>query len=252
MDKAVLNLYLTVHPQFTLPSKKTKQASDDLNLLPFVKAKRVKKTPNEDEPIPQPKALSFVSFMVMSPLAAPVPAPIAVTLAAGTQDRSTRRFTKNPIHQKAWTAASKQADQLQLGKTKVTSPRIEVSPMANSVQGSPRPNDAAQIQSITPPATGFVLGGTIDLFGLTSHPAKLTSWHGPPPPGVVVNSETPVYQHVEIDSIFASDFIPLLGGTPFKQFEFQKVTFTYQNYALYVHLPMNSSKTSLMYLQHTL
>jgi hypothetical protein len=83
-----------------------------------------------------------------------------------------------------------------------------------------------------PPETGFMLEGTINLFGLESHPVTFRSWHGPPPGGVEVGSDIPVYQSVKVDSVSLADLIPMLEGTPLAKFHMKDITITYQNYIL--------------------
>ncbi len=84
----------------------------------------------------------------------------------------------------------------------------------------------------TPPPEGFILSGNLDLFGLNDFEVSVWSWHGPPPAGVVVGSEVPVYQQVEVGTIRPAMFIPLLNGTPLGDFELRNVLITYQNYDL--------------------
>jgi hypothetical protein len=133
---------------------------------------------------------------------------------------------KHPHHHRAWQAASKGKKEVRLGDLLISNPQVA------------KPLDALHARtsdesSATPPASGFVMTGSFSLFG-TSKTAQLKSWHGPPPTHVVIGKELPIYQHAEVDCVLASDFLPLLAGTPMDTFEFENVTFTFQNYNLYV------------------
>ncbi|KAG9119488.1 hypothetical protein FRC07_005468 [Ceratobasidium sp. 392] len=89
-----------------------------------------------------------------------------------------------------------------------------------------------------PPSTGFMLEGTISLFGLDTHKIALQSWHGPPPPDVDIGTDFPVYQRVQIDKLRPVDILPLLEGSPLSELEFQSVTITYQNYQFVKTIPI--------------
>ncbi|KAG8775918.1 hypothetical protein FRC12_001190 [Ceratobasidium sp. 428] len=126
-----------------------------------------------------------------------------------------------PIHpttHTAWRSIRKNAKHVTIGDVRIEKPHLA--------------NDGNDLEDTTPapPVTGFMLEGTISLFGLHSHRVALQSWHGPPPPDVEVGVDVPIYQRVQLGSIHPSEFIPLLESTPFSEFEFKNVTITYQNY----------------------
>ncbi|KAG9104818.1 hypothetical protein FRC07_009693, partial [Ceratobasidium sp. 392] len=132
--------------------------------------------------------------------------------------------SSHPRTQVAWQAIRKNVDSVKLGDVQLKNPRL-------ATNG----DDPGELP-VAPPATGFLIEGTIRLFGLESD-VKLQSWHGPTPPDVQLGSEPPVYQRVQLDSIRPSDLIPLLEDTPFSNFEFRDVTITYQNYQFVKTLP---------------
>ena len=158
-----------------------------------------------------------------SDIAAPATLPSNFARNARLKD-----IMKHPFHQRAWQAASKGKKEVELGDLMISNPQVDKPPDATH-------DDTPDESSATPPASGFVLTGSINLFG-TGIIVQLKSWHGPPPPHVVIGKDLPVYQHAELDSILASDFIPLFAGTSMDDFEFDNVTFTFQNYDLCVIL----------------
>ena len=137
-----------------------------------------------------------------------------------------KNIMNHPLHQRAWQAASQRKKEMQLGDLVISNPQVGKPPDATH-------DDTPDELSATPPSSGFVLTGSFSLFG-TGIIAQLKSWHGPPPPHVVVGKDLPIYQHAELDSILASDFLPLFAGTPMDDFVFKNVTFTFQNYDLCV------------------
>lgn len=158
-----------------------------------------------------------------------VPSLIAARAHQNSKSASNTRLQNimsHPTHQRAWQAASWGLKEVKLGDVTIANPRID----------KPGPGTSDETLSATPSATGFVLAGSIHLFG-TDKVAQLKSWHGPPPPHVIIGQDLPVYQHAEIDNIRASDFLPLLANTPFDEFEFKNIIFTYQNYDLCAIVP---------------
>ncbi|KAL0955635.1 hypothetical protein HGRIS_001868 [Hohenbuehelia grisea] len=129
------------------------------------------------------------------------------------------KIATHPLHVRAWRAATQHKDQVDLGGVLVSKPSVDGS--------SSLPSESPD--GPTPPPGGFVLTGTIKLFGLDKD-AVLKSWHGPPPPHVVLGKDLPIYQEAVVNSIFASDFIPFLRYTRFTVLEFKQVTVTRQNY----------------------
>ena len=138
---------------------------------------------------------------------------------------NSREFMTHPLHQNAWDAASKQLDSVMLGNTSITHPVVKQEILRDCTRHTTDP------YPLTPPASGFVLAGDIQVFG-SAHSAKFESWHGPTPLGVVVRSDVPFYQHAIIGQIHLSELFPLLAETPFKDFALQNVIFTYQNCVL--------------------
>ena len=92
--------------------------------------------------------------------------------------------------------------------------------------GDPKPH---------PPLDGFVLQGEIELFGVPTLIAQFTSWQGPPPPTVVIPKDiTPTYHQAKIDHLRVTDFVPLLAGTSWKDFQLDQVLVIFQNAQLCV------------------
>ncbi|KAG8701045.1 hypothetical protein FRC08_004307, partial [Ceratobasidium sp. 394] len=126
-----------------------------------------------------------------------------------------------PVHPSAhaaWKSIYDKAGHVHLGDVRIEQPHLADD--GNDI-GDP---------TISPPITGFMLEGKIKLFGLDSHEVALQSWHGPPPPDVEIGADVPIYQRVQLQSVRPAEFVPLLKGVFFSEFEFQNVTITYQNY----------------------
>lgn len=135
----------------------------------------------------------------------------------------TANYAQEPIHQVAWNAISKGLPFVKLGDTRISNPRLEL----------PRDIEPISSHSRTPPPTGFVLGGTIYLFGLEKYPVHLRSWHGPSRfLARFLTGGNPIYQVCTIKTIPASEIIPLLADTPVKDLLLREVSITYQNYSL--------------------
>ncbi|KAG9085709.1 hypothetical protein FRC06_003488 [Ceratobasidium sp. 370] len=163
----------------------------------------------------------------------PAPTPSLLTeplsgapLVEGTlSDQDPSAVIVHPSTHAAWKSIYEKAGHVHLGDVRVGQPHIADD--GNDI-GDP---------GISPPATGFMLEGTIKLFGLDSHEVTLQSWHGPPPPDVEIGADVPVYQRVQLQSIRPAELVPLLKGAFFSEFEFESVTITYQNYQLWVFGP---------------
>ncbi|KAG8706268.1 hypothetical protein FRC09_002495, partial [Ceratobasidium sp. 395] len=125
--------------------------------------------------------------------------------------------TPHPRTHVAWQAIRKNADSVKLGDVEIKKPFLVVN---DDIPGS---------LPLAPPAAGFLIGGTLKVFGLDRE-VQLQSWHGPTPPDVQLGSEPPIYQRVLLGSLRPSELIPLLEGTPFSDFELQNVIVTRQNY----------------------
>ncbi|KAG8718276.1 hypothetical protein FRC09_012899 [Ceratobasidium sp. 395] len=135
-------------------------------------------------------------------------------------------ISTHPSTHAAWQSIFKQSGHISLGGVRVENPRL-----------ADDGNDIGDPTKV-PPSTGFMLEGTIRLFGLDSHKVPLQSWHGPPPPDVEVGSELPVFQRVQLGDIRPIEFIPLLKDTPLSNLEFQNTIITYQNYRFNKTIPI--------------
>ncbi|KAI0643226.1 hypothetical protein C8Q79DRAFT_915601 [Trametes meyenii] len=127
-------------------------------------------------------------------------------------------FVTHPRTHTAWRSIIQNASHVTLGDVRLENPRL-----AQNGNDIGEPTDA-------PPSTGFMLEGNIKLFGIEKYDVALQSWHGPPPPGIDVGSDIPVYQRVQLQDACLCDLVPLLEGTPFADIEFTNITITYQNY----------------------
>lgn len=124
----------------------------------------------------------------------------------------------HPRTHKAWQSVVKNSAHVTLGDVRLEKPHL----VANG-DGGGEPTTA-------PPAEGFMLEGTIKLFGLESHSVPLQSWHGFVPPDVDTSAvDAPIYQRVQLGSIHPAVLVPALANTPLATFEFQNVTITHQN-----------------------
>ncbi|KAI0761189.1 hypothetical protein BD413DRAFT_617238 [Trametes elegans] len=132
--------------------------------------------------------------------------------------RRSGTYLTHPTTHAAWKSLVKNATHVTIGDVHLTDPHL-----ADDGNDIGKPKAA-------PPATGFMLEGTIKLFGLDAYEVALQSWHGPPPPSVDIGSDVAVYQRVQLSSVLIRDLIPLLEGTQFDTFEFRNVTITYQNH----------------------
>ncbi|KAG9094206.1 hypothetical protein FRC06_011055 [Ceratobasidium sp. 370] len=124
----------------------------------------------------------------------------------------------SPRTHTAWQSIVRKKDHADIGGVHVENPRLA------------RDGNDVDPSTLVPPATGFMLEGTIKLFGLDSYKVNLWSWHGPPPADVQVGADPPVYQHVQVRGVGLAELIPLLAGTPLSQVEVPSVSITYQNY----------------------
>ncbi|KAG8785050.1 hypothetical protein FRC12_018030 [Ceratobasidium sp. 428] len=138
--------------------------------------------------------------------------------------------TPHPRAQAAWQAVRKNADSVKLGDVQINYPHLVTN------------GDPSELP-LAPPATGFLVEGTLKIFGL-DRDVKLQSWHGPTPPNVQLDSEPPVYQRVQLESLDPLEIISQLSDTSFPQFEFQNVVITYQNYQFVKTLPIGWSITA--------
>ncbi|KAG9096176.1 hypothetical protein FRC06_008959, partial [Ceratobasidium sp. 370] len=249
VDVALRDEYLKTHPGTSASSPEkiskagpsTKSTKSTTSYTPLVAA-----SPALALPGPPERSPAYVDFHARAghttayAMAATTSLSSAPTTGLNAESFRARRQTDTPRlatlapHPRthtAWQAIRKNADTLKLGDMQLKNPRL----VTDGSQSHELP--------LAPPATGFLIEGTIKLFGL-DHEVQLQSWHGPIPPNIQLGSEPPVYQRVQIDNIRPSEFIPLLENTPFSDFEFQRVTLTYQNYPFVKTLPLGWTITA--------
>jgi hypothetical protein len=142
---------------------------------------------------------------------------------------------ENPEASSAFQAAVNSASTTTLSGTVISNPgvaleapqRFSGNDGLNIIPSTPTPTTTAQV-----PPEGFILTGTINLFGLGSliNPPNFYSYHGTLAPDLIIpNGESPTYQIVALDhDIRMSLLIPSLKGTAFDQIALKNPTFTYQ------------------------
>ncbi|KAG8711415.1 hypothetical protein FRC08_015924, partial [Ceratobasidium sp. 394] len=249
VDVALRDEYLKTHPGTSTSSPEkiskagpsTESTESTTTYAPLIAASPALAHRGPSERSPAPVDLrARVDYTSAYAMAATIFPGLAPTAGPNTELFFSRRpvdiprpatVAPHPRTHTAWQAIRKKAGTLKLGDVQLRNPRLVP-------DGGP-PNELP----LAPPATGFLIEGTIKLFGLDRE-VQLQSWHGPIPPNIQLGSEPPVYQRVQIDSIRPSEFIPLLENTPFANFEFQKVTLTYQNYPFVKTLPLGWTITA--------
>ncbi|KAI0715902.1 hypothetical protein C8T65DRAFT_694551 [Cerioporus squamosus] len=111
-----------------------------------------------------------------------------------------------------------------------SSPDDLSSSIADATSSLPQPTGTI-LAALAVPPQGFTLVGDVNLFGITGLTAKMYSWQGPPPPNVVIGTDTPIYDQAIINGDFRlSNVISKLQSTPFDKIVLHNVTFTHQNY----------------------
>ncbi|KAG8704604.1 hypothetical protein FRC09_003439 [Ceratobasidium sp. 395] len=89
-----------------------------------------------------------------------------------------------------------------------------------------------------PPATGFMLEGTIQLFRLITYNVSLRTWYGPPPPDIKIGVVPPIYQRAYIENLCLADLGQIFQNSLFSAFELTDSTITYQNYPFVKTIPL--------------
>ncbi|KAF8305444.1 hypothetical protein DL93DRAFT_2160293 [Clavulina sp. PMI_390] len=158
-------------------------------------------------------------------------------------------------HQSAWVAAKDGHDETVVHGVTISSPSISLStPRLFGGQAQSLTNLAGEVvkgtlgsnvivpqKSHRPPPEGFILSGTINLFGLESLQTDFFSYSGPIPPRVQQLYDahdpkllkTPICQMATLtEDLRLSSIFPDFKGTPFDVLAFKNVTFSYQNMPL--------------------
>ena len=153
----------------------------------------------------------------------------------------TRAYLPLPEDHQVWSTLSKGDSNVQNGVSipslqskglAIESPKILGPPHhENLKQGLPKaPLPAIDALPAVPPSEGFIVGGTINVFGLPHVPGSLKTFHGPPPPHVGVSKASTVFQNVQIDGVGMGVLFPELAGTEFDKVKLDNVLITYQSH----------------------
>jgi hypothetical protein len=166
--------------------------------------------------------------------------PTAVTSVALPAERPIRE----PML--AWCAATAQLPFVTIRNVKISNPTVAqslhaVAPSSRvlaSVDAAddPQPPKIPPLPmpgspNTLPPTTGFILKGEIALFGNPELVAQFEVWQGPPPPGIVIGRDPPIFERATLKQDFhLSLLVPDLRDTAFDKIIFRNVTFFHQNY----------------------
>jgi hypothetical protein len=167
--------------------------------------------------------------------AAPPPAPSSALppLPSGLPLDDTTTST----HMAAWNAATTVQPSTNVNGAIIGNPKVSLEPpprFASPVKQQTLGNTAAVPQAPLmgehPPPEGFVLTGTIDLFGMPALKADFYSYHGAIPPDLILPAgQSPIYQLATLDEdVRMSTFLPRLANTTFDTIALKNPTFTYQ------------------------
>ena len=154
------------------------------------------------------------------------------------------RPTREPML--AWHAAIAQHPSVTIRNVKISNPTVAqslhgVAPSSRvlaSVDAAddPKPPEIPPLPipalpNTPPPITGFILKGEIPLFGNPELVARFEVWQGPPPPGIVIGRDPPIFERATLKQDFhLSLLVPDLRDTAFDKIIFRNVTFFHQNY----------------------
>lgn len=226
LDSKLLGEYINTHVSSTGPSSKRTKIDTTPTSTASVSTK-VDAAPTEVDSAPTEVDAAPVLAsppVMISPntqthtLIRPARSPASPSAAESIQSiRVAPTVDTHPRTHTAWQSIIKNAADVTLGDVRLEKPHL--------ADG----NDVGE-PTAAPPATGFMLEGTIKLFGLESHSVSLQSWHGSTPPDVDSSAvDVPVYQRVQLGSIRPAELVPALANTPLATFDFRNVTITYQN-----------------------
>ncbi|QRV90278.1 hypothetical protein RhiJN_18296 [Ceratobasidium sp. AG-Ba] len=237
MDTRVLSAYLTAHglKGGKISRKRSKPGPASTSIASTTSYAPLLFTSPELAMAMPPVHLSHSAMFFAAPGEAPLvassfhslePPPATSRRPISVRDHAPGTVVVHPRTHTAWRSIHKQSQHVTLGDVRVEQPHLA--------------DDGHDIDESTmlPPSTGFMLEGTIKLFGLDTHKIELQSWHGPPPPDIDVGTDVPIYQRVQISNLRPADIIPLVEGSSLSVLEFQNVTVTYQNYQFVKTLPV--------------
>ncbi|KAG5651476.1 hypothetical protein H0H81_008507 [Sphagnurus paluster] len=138
-------------------------------------------------------------------------------------------------HHEAWVCAQT-LDSANIHGAVVQELSVATTPPPHLIKASVIPKeDTSTLASLSaPPPDGFVLTGTIDLFGFEELRTDFYSHHAPPPSELKLPKHVPPVHQLAVvrGAIHASKFFPEFAGTEFDIIKLQNVHVTYQNYSL--------------------
>lgn len=144
----------------------------------------------------------------------------------------------HPLHLEAWKVAQAK-DVASVHGAIVEALAIAVTPPSHLLSSdvtcqeltTPELSDSASVQ---PPPDGFVLTGTLDIFGIDGLRTHFYSHHAPSPSHLDLPKDIlPIYQLAIVRGpVHASTFFPEFSGTLFDTIKLEEVNVTYQNYSL--------------------
>ncbi|KZS92230.1 hypothetical protein SISNIDRAFT_455988 [Sistotremastrum niveocremeum HHB9708] len=158
---------------------------------------------------------------------------------SATPDPSQDAANPHPDHV-AWNAVANGDDTATVHGATISAPSITFQPpdrVLGKLQNQPTDDEKAQVPDVNsehPPPEGFILNGTIELFGISGFKADFYSHHGPISADVdVADGMIPIYQTALLDEdLKISTILPAFAGTKFDIFDFKETTFTFQNLQL--------------------
>ncbi|KZT39494.1 hypothetical protein SISSUDRAFT_1061095 [Sistotremastrum suecicum HHB10207 ss-3] len=167
--------------------------------------------------------------------------PSVTTEASSTQASDTAHTTSTSVNPHpdhvAWNAVANGDDSTTVHGATISSPSITFQPpdrILSKLPTQPTDDERSKVPDATsehPPPEGFILNGTIELFGISGLKADFYSHHGPVSAAVDLTDGTiPIYQAALLDEdLRLSTIFPEFSGTDFNVFNFKETTFTYQN-----------------------
>lgn len=147
------------------------------------------------------------------------------------------------LHCETWKAAQKNQDSLTIHGTTIQNPAITfqlpsiirnaIPEHAFSIDSLENSRALAELPDATtelPPAEGFILTGSVDLFGNDAWKAEFYNHHGPLPTWLdKVTDEHSIYQMAVLKTdLHISSLMPAFKGTPLDGIELKNISFTYQ------------------------
>jgi hypothetical protein len=143
-----------------------------------------------------------------------------------------------PASSAAWYAAATKQAYVVIHNATIQNPSIATSLPSHlqHLHSSISNNLPLDLTASTPPAEGFILTGSIHLFGIDNLEADFYSYHGPLPPHTTLPPQTPSPENKELiyqiatlkGDLSVSKLLPEFSNTPFDSISLRNLTLTYQ------------------------